>query len=287
MLDDSRAGLAARLGLPLSDLPLFEPASTLFRPAHFVAVVREHRTIVVAFRGSLSLLDSLTNLLAQTACAPGGGLAHEGMQTATNELAAGALGTLIAELRAAHPSFALRFTGHSLGGGIAALLACHYAAAGVRDVHCFAFAPPCVLSRARAGAASHVTSVVLGDDIVPRLSLGHIDDLRNVIRALAEEPGACGRVAEELFVAVDAEPAATKPPSVSPWIASVRRTLLAQMQNEAKLYPPGRLIWLPAERPEDARWVPTDAFSEMVISAAMLSVSLATFSRLGHAHSLF
>lgn len=274
MLDDSRAGLAERLGLPLCDVPLFEPSSTVFRPAHYVAVSRAHSAIVVSFRGSLSILDSLTNLLARPCAAPGGGLAHEGMQCAARDLAAGALGALIAELRAAHPGFALRFTGHSLGAGIAALLTRHYQAAGAGDVHCYAFAPPCVLSLAEAGAAaSCVTSCVLGDDIVPRLSLGHIDDLRCAIRAL-DEPGACSRIAEELSRALeDAEPGTpgAEAPVQNDHVASVRSGLLAQMQNERRLYPPGRIVWLPAEQPAAARVVPTAAFCEMVISAQMIA----------------
>ena len=292
MKEDSRQGLAKRLGLPLVDVPLFEPSSTVFRPAHFVAVLRTRQEIIVSFRGSLSLLDSLTNLTCQTAPAPGGGAAHQGMLTAAGELASGALGTLLEELRKIYPSFALRFTGHSLGAGIAALLARHYSrrAAGSASwpggVRAYAFAPPAVLSLIEAGMLREVvTSVVLGDDLISRLSLGHVDDLRCAIRALASEPGACGRVLEELSGELDrgrraggveaAVPGtAAAPVQQTPWIAALRATLNAHMQNESRLYPPGRILWLPADRPSECAWVEASGFSEILLTPACLTTHL-------------
>jgi hypothetical protein len=312
MRADNRAGMAARLGLPVRDVVLFEGSAGVYRPAHFVALDRRHGMVVVALRGTVNLLDSLTNLTCATARLPGGGAAHEGMLAAARELAAGPVGAAVGALTAAHPTFRLRVTGHSQGAGVAALLV-HLWAQRYPSVRGFAFAPPCVLALPAARAlAARFTSVVLGDDLICRLSLGSVEDLRNAAAALAAEPRLCSRIiaavgpppddggpdfplppalavppplwSDELLAGAPSDAA---PPPLDDgdgegqqlWVTALRNTLHALMQGE-KLYPPGRILWLPASLGRDgtvmaagwARWAEPADFCEIHLSGTMFAV---------------
>jgi hypothetical protein len=308
MRADNRAGMAARLGLPVRDVVLFEGSAGVYRPAHFVALDRRHGMVVVALRGTVNLLDSLTNLTCATARLPGGGAAHEGMLAAARELAAGPVGAAVGALTAEHPTFRLRVTGHSQGAGVAALLV-HLWATRYPSVRGFAFAPPCVLALPAARALStRFTSVVLGDDLIGRLSLGSVEDLRNAAAALAAEPRLCTRIIAAVGPPPDdggpdfpLPPALAVPPplwadapsdAVPPppldgegegqqqlWVTALRNTLHALMQGE-KLYPPGRILWLPASLGRDgavlaagwARWAEPADFCEIHLSGTMFAV---------------
>ena len=292
---DNRAGLAQRLGLPLTDLVVFE-GSGVYRPAHFVALDRRHSCVVVALRGSFNLLDSLTNLTCRTCPAPDGGLAHEGLLLAANELASGPLGEAVSALLAAHPDFALRICGHSQGAGVAALLTAHFKRAGVADVRGYAFAPPCLLSITAARGMRDVISVVLGDDIICRLSMGHVEDLRNAVTALAAEPQLCSRVIAAVGPPPEDEGPASPLPLVdgvrweeaedvvpsehADWVLALRNSLHACMQSE-RLYPPGRILWMPAQLATDSEvvaagacWVDNECFCEVALSSTLFATHL-------------
>lgn len=132
----------------------------------------------------------------------------------------------IATALAQHPTYGLIICGHSLGGGVAALLALltaiptsSYATAQAstavpassrgpfvtapgsglppgRPVHCFAYGPPAVMSPDLAKYAEGlVTSVVQDTDLIPHLSLGTLRDLKNIAVTMSEESG----LAEEVF----------------------------------------------------------------------------------------
>lgn len=124
-----------------------------------------------------------------------------------------------------YPSYGLVLTGHSLGGGVAALLSILLAmpaqafvqaklaaldhpaittpfvtsfASGLppgRPIHCYSYGPPAVASLDLAKYAKGlISSVVHGTDVVPSLSLGCLGDLKNVALTLSEE----GHLAEEI-----------------------------------------------------------------------------------------
>ena len=127
-----------------------------------------------------------------------------------------------------YPGYGLVLCGHSLGGGVAALLAivsstttdtflkqnatqskpvthppistafvtsfgCGLPAG--RPIHAYAFGPPAITSPDLARYTEGlITSVVQNSDVVPCLSLGVLRDLKNVAVTLFEE----GNVAEEI-----------------------------------------------------------------------------------------
>ncbi|KAK2117119.1 hypothetical protein P7K49_004005, partial [Saguinus oedipus] len=89
------------------------------------------------------------------------------------------------------PEYRLVIVGHSLGGGAAALLATMLRAA-YPQVRCYAFAPPRGLWSGSGHKALHeysrsfIVSLVLGKDVIPRLSVTNLEDLkRRILRVIA------------------------------------------------------------------------------------------------------
>ena len=79
-----------------------------------------------------------------------------------------------------YPDFPLVVTGHSLGAGAAVILA-FILRLKTPGVKCYAFGPPGALLNPQASRASmdFVTSIVVGDDIIPRLSVNAYIKLRS------------------------------------------------------------------------------------------------------------
>ena len=288
MRGDNRAGTAARLSIPVSDIVL-EGIAAVHRPAHFVAIDHRLRLVILSLRGTVNVLDSLTNLQCGTArLSDDSGAAHEGMLSAARELAAGQVGAAIAALIESHPDYQLRVTGHSQGAGVAALLVHHWQRR-YPSIRGFVFAPPCVLTLAAAKALGpRLISVVYGDDIIPRLSLGSVEDLRNASAALASEPRLCDRIHAAIgsgfpdlddVVSPVAEPIDGEADAQRLWMMSIRSTLFAVMQAE-KLYCPGRILWIPAKLGSDGtvapagtvRWAEPEQLCEIVLSGTMFTV---------------
>lgn len=87
-----------------------------------------------------------------------------------------------------YPTYTVVITGHSLGAGTAVLLSLMLKSS-YPDLRCFAFSPPGCLVTAEAAVycESFVTSVIIGDDIVPRLSVPSFERFKNnLIRAIKD-----------------------------------------------------------------------------------------------------
>ncbi|KAL7418974.1 hypothetical protein Q5752_006658 [Cryptotrichosporon argae] len=204
---------------------------------HYITVEHKLKTIVLTCRGTLGLSDVLVDLTCDyKAIEVDGGdadaayLVHSGMHASAVQLTAksSTVHRTLAESLARWPDYGLVLCGHSLGGGVAALLAIISSTpaqtfvrqnraratpfthppittpfvtsitSGLppgRPVHCYAYGPPAVASADLARHASGlITSVVQNADVVPTLSLGLLRDLRNIAITLSEE----GTVAEEI-----------------------------------------------------------------------------------------
>jgi len=174
---------------------------SVYRPGHALLVDAPGNAVVLVFRGTLGIHDVLTDLVCQQRPVEIGGVAgeaHGGMLEATRRLVQELRPSIEAALRA-NPTHRLVLCGHSLGAGLATLVA---ALLGptiqvplpdggqlTAAVVCFAFAPPAVLSVELAREARHVTSVVRGADMVPRFGMATTMDLRASIAALHASPG--------------------------------------------------------------------------------------------------
>lgn len=213
---------------------------------HFVCVDHDAAAVVVTCRGTLGLEDVLTDLtceyadlvlptpdcIAGTAGAGGGGGQPRTYRVHKGILASASLllqSRLLATLKAAletYPTYGLVLTGHSLGGGVAALTAlliaspspsssssdsttggatwvtAHAALPPGRRVHAYAYGPPaCVCERLRRRSRTLVTTVVNGRDIVPSLSIGQIRDFHSVALAFHEDTAGVMRDVRKRFFA--------------------------------------------------------------------------------------
>jgi hypothetical protein len=149
---------------------------------------------VLAFRGTCSLCDALTDLACEPAEVTLGGVlgtAHKGMLKAAERFGAALLPQVqaaVQELRSAGEEPSLLMTGHSLGAGVAALLTALWSSENRfprLSLRCIAFACPQVLDERLATAQrSHTTSVIVGDDMVPRFSLASALELRSALLLL-------------------------------------------------------------------------------------------------------
>ncbi|KAI1788937.1 alpha/beta-hydrolase [Ganoderma leucocontextum] len=156
--------------------------------------------------------------------------------------------------------YSLVLCGHSLGAGVAALLALMWAtpetclthkASGLpvgRRVSSYCFAPPCVVSprlSAKAAASGLIISFVYGHDIVSRLSLGSVRDLtRGAVWLCAAENRDDTRSDGYNNVTKKAlkRKMGRREDGDEEWFLAIRKTLEANMQM-ADLFPPGRVYW--------------------------------------------
>ncbi|KAJ3195728.1 hypothetical protein HK101_011240 [Irineochytrium annulatum] len=209
-------------GIPLNDIlhssftptvpmpvnPTAVPTSPKMEPLiHYVVLDRAARAVVLSLRGTLGLSDVLTDMRFDYADFRGGRV-HAGMlRSAAMMFRKGTVVHMAVE-RALNdnPGYGLVLTGHSLGGGVAALMALEWSvetgsaisrtpfvtsrSSGLppnRPIHCYSYGSPCVgthdLSLAARGL---VSTLVNGDDMVPTMSLGLVRDLKVIIMHLLD-----------------------------------------------------------------------------------------------------
>ncbi|WAR58199.1 hypothetical protein PtB15_5B431 [Puccinia triticina] len=195
---------------------------------HYISIDHESKAVVLTCRGTLGLSDILVDLTCEyePISVDGGDpnasyLAHSGMLHSALRLRreSSTVHEVIKQALLDYPSYGLIITGHSLGGGVAALLAVLCSTrtesflaqtAGQqtvhppistrfvtsfrsgfppgRPIHSYTYGTPAVasldLSEYTKGL---VTTVANGIDIVPTLSLGVLHDLKSIAVSLHEE----------------------------------------------------------------------------------------------------
>jgi len=112
-----------------------------------------------------------------------GGHAHAGILMAARQLYKDLTPILLEALKK-HDGYTLTLVGHSLGAGTASLFTILMYSEYNIPVHCYAFASPPVVSldlAKRVQSYGIVTSIVLNDDFVCRVSYGSLEDLKQVI----------------------------------------------------------------------------------------------------------
>lgn len=191
------------------------------QPVHFVAIIGAR--VVLSIRGTASLTDIMTDLECGQVELPKGisdvetVLAHAGFAQSAEWVVGQSFDVIVEALGKAGPEAQLEVVGHSLGAGVATLTFLHLRKK-LQDAEklpavckCFGFAtPPCLSAELAADAARlGITSIVLQDDIIPRLSQHNVERLRaeilcdtdwkNMLQADFEKTKA-GAVAKELGV---------------------------------------------------------------------------------------
>jgi hypothetical protein len=196
---------------------------------HFVSLDHESKAVVLTCRGTLGFEDVLTDMTCDYDELMYCGKAykvHKGIHASARRLLDGGGGRVMATIAASleeFPDYGLVLCGHSLGGGVTALLAilisepsadpgstAFFTAANQqspqllltssnqerstapsrihlpagRPVHVYAYGPPATLSPSlRLATRGLITTIVNGQDLVPFLSLGVLHDLQAVALA--------------------------------------------------------------------------------------------------------
>ncbi|KAG1875384.1 hypothetical protein DFJ58DRAFT_872584 [Suillus subalutaceus] len=153
--------------------------------------------------------------------------------------------------------YELILCGHSLGAGVAVLLAMMWAdpatcltvpSSGLptdHSVSVYCIGPPCLTDAGLSRLASKmVTSFVCSDDIVSRLSLGSVRDIRNAALWLCDANERNGGTEGYSIITnrIKRWKAGDGSSDDLHWFLSMRKTLEANMQM-ADLFPPGRVLW--------------------------------------------
>lgn len=158
-------------------------------------VVLDHRkeAVVVAVRGTMSFQDVLTDLSAESEnieleaelqdC-----VAHKGIAQAARYIYRRLVNDgILSQAFSVAPEYRLVLVGHSLGAGAAALLAIMLRKA-YPQVRAYAFSPPRgLLSKSLyEHSKDFIVSLILGMDVIPRLSVTNMEDLkRRILRVIA------------------------------------------------------------------------------------------------------
>ncbi|CAI2165679.1 12863_t:CDS:2 [Funneliformis geosporum] len=254
-----------------------------YQPSYFI--IRDHTTesIILALRGTMSIHDLIVDLTCeyeeyQLPEDVQRGIdtkhkVHKGMFQVAKSLAepgnTGVFEVLKRELEA-NEGYGLVLVGHSLGAGVASLLALLLASPTTRQttvwsrlprgrrVHAYAFATPCVMSAELSKRVRPlVTSVAYGNDVVCRLSLGHVRDLRNMVRFLGSNKQKGGEEGQETASKIirkvldyqsraffaNTEEGRKDKEDFENFFWKARQDVYKHMQSE-KLYPPGTVYWI-------------------------------------------
>jgi len=183
------SALCDHTGIAEQDVVCGRWTSSMYDGGHFVAIAHAREKIVVAFRGTYHIRDALLDLVA-TNTQFLNGLAHTGILKASfGKLQI--LSPVILDCCKKYPSYKVIVVGHSLGAGIASLFTLLFNTAYPEiPIHCYAFAPPCVMSIEMAMAPqtlSLVDSVVNNVDIIPRLSYVAAAQLKEVMSGILSQ----------------------------------------------------------------------------------------------------
>ncbi|KAK3441184.1 hypothetical protein EUGRSUZ_B01530 [Eucalyptus grandis] len=187
---DSAAGLARNSMLRESNVLKYVKNSSILRPGYYIGIDYRKKLVIFGIRGTHSVYDLITDVASSSheEVTFEGYSTHFGTAEATRWFLAHEIGT-IKQCLDKHQGFRLRLVGHSLGGAIASLLAIMLRKKSEKElgfspelVSAVAYAtPPCVSRELAESCSDFVTTVVMQDDIVPRLSAASLTRLRNEI----------------------------------------------------------------------------------------------------------
>ncbi|KAI9256711.1 hypothetical protein BY458DRAFT_479980 [Sporodiniella umbellata] len=182
------------LAIPKEDLLSYNfGSSEAFRPSYFIARDRFTSSIVLSIRGTMSLMDTLTDLVCEYEPWKGG-FVHSGMKRSAIWFFQSVMPQLLTLMNESNATL-LIIVGHSLGAATAAiltdLLMSHKKELEEKvhgfDLKCFGYAPACGQSLELAERHKDVIqSFVFAEDIASKMSYGSMMDLKELIIASVE-----------------------------------------------------------------------------------------------------
>ncbi|NXU76887.1 DGLB lipase, partial [Oreotrochilus melanogaster] len=180
-------------GLQYRDFIHISFHNKIYEIPFFVALDHKKEAIVVAVRGTLSFEDILTDLSADCEDLTledvlENGFVHKGITQAANYIYRKLINEgILNKAFTIASEYKLVIVGHSLGAGTAAILAVMLRNS-FPTLRCYAFSPPGgLLSKSLADYTKHfIISVIVGKDLVARLSMPNMEDLkRRIVRIVA------------------------------------------------------------------------------------------------------
>ncbi|ELP83925.1 lipase containing protein, putative [Entamoeba invadens IP1] len=170
-------------------------SGTTFDPSHLLCLKREMNCIVLVFRGTLSLQDLLTDLVATIEPVTVFGVegyCHSGIYESSLRKVT-QIESKISHLHQRYPNYKILIVGHSLGGGVAVVTSALFLEKHPDwDLKCIALAPAAAFTREIATCKqlkNMVVSFVNNNDIVPRLSLGSFEHYKEMIKIVKRVVG--------------------------------------------------------------------------------------------------
>ncbi|XP_031568026.1 sn1-specific diacylglycerol lipase beta-like isoform X2 [Actinia tenebrosa] len=188
------AAIHLQSSLPESDLIYCTYHNKLYEIPFYVAIDDKAKAVVISIRGTLSMRDTLTDLTGhgERIDMEGveDGMAHKGMFLSAQYIKKvlldnGILQGAFDEAEDRGGNYRLVIVGHSLGAGTASVLSILLKPL-FPGLQCFAYSNPSVLNEsATVNCEDYVLSVLVGKDVVPRMSVKTLNtlvqDLENVI----------------------------------------------------------------------------------------------------------
>ncbi|CAN6823248.1 unnamed protein product [Brassica oleracea] len=187
---DSVSGLAKNTMLRENNILKFVKDSSVMRPGYYVGVDHRRKLVVFGIRGTHTIYDLITDIVSSS----DDEVTFEGYSThfGTAEAARWFLNHELQTMRRCldrYEGYKLRLVGHSLGGAIASLMAIMLRKMPREElgfdgeiVSAVGYAtPPCVSKELAENCSEFVTTIVMQDDIIPRLSQASLARLRDEI----------------------------------------------------------------------------------------------------------
>ncbi|ESQ52955.1 hypothetical protein EUTSA_v10016471mg [Eutrema salsugineum] len=187
---DSVSGLARNTMLRENNILKFVKDSSVMRPGYYVGVDHRRKLVVFGIRGTHTIYDLITDIVSSS----DEEVTFEGYSThfGTAEAARWFLNHELQTIRRClekYEGYKLRLVGHSLGGAIASLMAIMLRKMPREElgfdaeiISAVGYAtPPCVSKELAENCSEFVTTIVMQDDIIPRLSTASLARLRNEI----------------------------------------------------------------------------------------------------------
>ncbi|KAL8513756.1 hypothetical protein ACS0TY_013023 [Phlomoides rotata] len=187
---DNATVLARNTMLREKNVVKFDKSSSVLRPGYYIGIDMRKKLVILGIRGTHTVYDLITDIISSghEEITFEGYPTHFGTAEAARWFLYHEMDT-IRKCLEKHKGFRLRLVGHSLGGATASLLAMMLRKKSYRElgfspdiITAVAYAtPPCVCKELAESCFDYVTTVVMQDDMIPRLSAASLTRFRNEI----------------------------------------------------------------------------------------------------------